>query len=388
MEHVPVNTALLKTIRLAFPHDKISFYAEEAHLEFVREQIGKKIERSISWRKMVLPPRQANFFWRLAADFRIVKSLLKNLDENSGKDVLVITGNASILWALKYYTANSHSKKNIQVILHGDFSTINRTPRREILNPFYYAGCLKTALKLNGYQRLQHIVLEESVRSAIIQHMPFLQNSLFVFDHPVPVDEDNKNSNDSFNQHLDFPVQFGFLGYATEKKGFSQYLDVASEISMQFPGQANFHVIGQVSEEYKRKNFSKMAYIGEIPQKESPLNRNEYVDRLKCLHYVCMFYDKHYEFCASGVLMDSIAWEKPIIASQLMIFKNLQKRFGDIGYLCRKNEIAGTIRSILRAKDSTIYKRQVLNIRKLKTSRAPEALALKYSELASLLRLE
>ena len=55
MEHVPFNTALLRTICFAFPNEIIYFYAEESHLDQVREQIGEVLAVSNVWKKLVLP---------------------------------------------------------------------------------------------------------------------------------------------------------------------------------------------------------------------------------------------------------------------------------------------------------------------------------------------
>jgi glycosyltransferase involved in cell wall biosynthesis len=379
MVHVPFNAALLRTIYFAFPNDIICFFAEHSHLKHVREQIGEKFAASIVWRKLVLPPKNAGFYTRLPSDFKTVKFLLNELKENPQKDVLVITGNASILWALKFYVRTKHKDKKVQVINHGNFTTLHRTPRKSIFNPFYYIGSLKTALRLSRYESFQHIVLEEAVRDAILQNMPLLQNGIFVLDHPIPVDRQNIEIN-----NFDPPIQFGFLGRATEKKGFSKYLAVASEISKRFPGQVKFHHIGWISDKQKRVNHSKMAFLSETPGTER-MSRIEYLNRLKNLHFVCLFYDEYYEYCASGVLMDSIACGKPIIATQLPIFTTIQKRFGDIGYLCKNNEISETISSIIQTNDSDRYKRQVLNMSHVKASRTPETLAMKYLKLVNCL---
>ena len=379
MEHTPFNAALLRTINFAFPKDSICFYAEDSHLKHVRGQIGEELGAFVVWRKLALPARHSSFYTRLLSDFKTVKFLLNELNENPQKDVLVITGKASILWALKYYTGTIHKDKRIQVIIHGDFSTLHRTPRKSILNPFYYIGCLKTALKISGYERLQYIVLEEVVREAILKKMPFLSNNVMVLDHPIPVDKQHVEIN-NFHQ----PIHFGYLGRASEKKGFSDYLTVASEISKRYHGQAKFHFIGTVSDKMRHANHSKMAFLSGTAGAEE-MSRSEYVNRLKNLHFVCLFHNKYYESCASGVLMDSIAWEKPIVATQLPIFGTLQKGFGDIGYLCRKNEFSDTIGSIIRENDSERYKRQAENMSRVKATRTPEALARKYLELVNYL---
>ena len=215
MEHVPFNAALLRTIRFAFPDDKIRFYAEESHSDHVREQIGPKFAAGIVWEKLVLPARHASFYSRLPWAFKTAMFLLNSLNEDPQKNVLVITGNASVLWALKFYLKSSHKDKKVQVVIHGDFSTLRRTPRRSILNPLYYPGSLKTALRMPGHDRLQHIVLEEPIRDEILKCMPFLRDSIGVLDHPIPPDDHDVESNE-----FTMPIQFGFLGRATEKKDF------------------------------------------------------------------------------------------------------------------------------------------------------------------------
>jgi glycosyltransferase involved in cell wall biosynthesis len=379
LEHTPFNAALLKTICFAFPNDSICFCAEESHLENVREQIGEELAVSTVWRKLDVPPRHASFYIRSSSAFKTVKFLLNELNENPQKDVLVITGNASILWALKYYLGTIHKDKRVQVIIHGDFSTLHRTPRKSILNPLYYIGSLKTALKRSGYERLQHLVLEDAVRDTILKQMPFLRDSVSVLDHPIPIVKHHVEIND-----LDQPIQFGFLGRASEKKGFSDYLNIAAEISKRFSGQVKFHHIGWIPDNQRRANHLKMAFLSDIPGKER-ISRNEYVNRLKNLHFVCLFFNKYYESSASGVLMDSIAWGKPIIATQLPIFTTIQKKFGDIGYLCGIDEISATISSIIQTNDSDRYKRQVLNMNHVKASRTPEALARRYLKLVNCL---
>ena len=379
MEHTPFNAALLKTISVAFPNEVIYFYAEDSHLAHVREQIGGELGGSVVWRKLALPPRHSNFYTRLRSDFQTIKFLLNKLNRNPNKDVLVITGNASILWAVKHYIRNIHKDKKVQVVIHGDFSTLHRTPRKSLLNPFYYIGSLKTALKISGYERIQHIVLEETLRDIILKHMPFLQNCVCLLDHPVPVDRLQIE-----HKAFDPPIQFGYLGRATEKKGFSEFLKVASEISRRFCDQVKFHHVGPLPDKIRHANHSKMAFLNEIPGTEE-MSRNEYISRLKSLHFVCLFHDKYYESCASGVLLDSISQKKPIIATKLPIFATIEQKFGDIGYLSEKNEFSETISSIIRKKDSERYKRQVINMSHVKESRVPETLAIKYLELVDCL---
>jgi glycosyltransferase involved in cell wall biosynthesis len=377
MEHVPFNASFLRTIRLAYPDDTICFYAEESHSEHVRKQIGEKFAISIIWKKLILPLRHASFYTRLSKDFRTVKFLLNQLNKNPEDHVLVLTfGNPSLLWALKFYIFIVNKNIRIQVILHEDFSSIRLRLSLRRIDPFYRIRNLRTALKLFGHKRIQHIVLEEAVRNAVLKELPFLQNNLFVFDHPIPSDKKLVEA-DNFTP----PIQFGFLGLITEQKGFSDYLKVASDISKRFPGLAEFNVIGRFSKEgSKYLTDPRIAFLTTKPLTER-LSRDEYIRRINNLHFVCLFYDSYYESCASGVLLDSIAWGKPIVATRMSIFENLESRYEDIGYLCGKNEFSDTISSIIQENDSERYKHQVSNMLQIKNARSPETLAVKYIEL-------
>jgi glycosyltransferase involved in cell wall biosynthesis len=373
MEHVPFNAAFLRTIRLAYPDDTICFYAEESHSEHVLEQIGEEFAASIIWKKLILPPRHSSFYARLFKDFSNVKFLLNQLNENPQNHVLVITGNPSLLWAIKF---TLHRDKRIQIIIHGDLEPLgSRRSLRLLIAPFYRISSIRTALKMFGSRHIQLIVLEEAIRDAVIKEIPLLKNSISVLEHPIPLDEYTGEA-----KSLSIPIHFGFLGLTTEHKGFLVYLNVAAAISKRFPERAKFHVVGRISDRYKHANLPEMAFLSEMPG-TGRMSRSEYVRCVNNLHFVCMFFDWAYEFVASGVLLDSIAFGKPVIATQLTTFKNLAKRYGDIGYLCSPDEIIETVSSIIQQNDPDRYKRQALNISQARISRSPETLAIKYIEL-------
>jgi len=42
-----------------------------------------------------------------------------------------------------------------------------------------------------------------------------------------------------------------------------------------------------------------------------------------------------YTLTTSGILLDAIAWEKPVIARKIPIFEAMLEKHGDIGYLFR-----------------------------------------------------
>jgi glycosyltransferase involved in cell wall biosynthesis len=376
MEHVPFNTSLLRTIRYAFPDDTIRFCGEESHIGYIREQIGANFDRSIVWESITLPPRHSGFYNRFFSDFKRTNFLLNRLNDSSAEHILVTTGNPSILWAVKLLVSTTHKDKTVQVVIHGDFYPLSfgRFVKRNF-NPLYRIRSMKTALQLTGYRRIQHIVLEDAVRDSVIKKIPLLENHISVLDHPLPSDEYVRE-----DTRLSIPVHFGFLGLATEHKGFSQYLTVAAAISKKFPGRAKFHAIGRITDRYKQANLPELSFLSDFPDTKR-LTRSEYIRQINKLHFVCMFFDDAYEYTASGVLLDSIAFGKPIVATQLTTFKNLANRYGDIGYLCKPNEIIETISAIVQQNDSRRYEHQVRTMLRIKGSRSPETLAIKYRKL-------
>ncbi|RJO60866.1 hypothetical protein C4544_04290 [candidate division WS5 bacterium] len=374
MEHVPFNAALLKTIRTAFPDKTIDFWGEDSHIEEIKRQLGASYSVSIKWSSIMIPPRHAGFYKRFLPDLQNIKFLLDKLNSEPSSDVLVITfGNASILWTLKYYISSVNKDKKIQVVLHGDFSKLRyRASLRDHLNPLYHIGTLKTALRFACEQRIQYIVLEEAIHSAIIEVMPFLGDRFSVFDHPLPGDNKPVGVCD-----LTSPVQIGFLGAASERKGFIRYLQVAADVKRQMPGLADFHLVGYISEYQRNYDFDCLI---DKPTTQR-LNRDEYVNRLNKLHFVCLFYEREYELTASGVLLDCIEYGKPIIASRLPIFEMPARKLHDIGYLCDSDEFSRTIINIINTNDSARYEKQVQNMLRLKVTRSPETLANVYRGL-------
>ncbi|MBI4687086.1 MAG: glycosyltransferase [Nitrospirae bacterium] len=298
------------------------------------------------------------------------------MNEDQKNHTLVVAGNSSLLWALKILINSIHKDKDVQVILHGTLASLSS---RKSLRLNKRLWDLRTALKMFNHKRIQYIVLEESIRNAVLQKLPSLRRFLSVFDHPIPLDEEAKG-----NSVLKPPVRFGFLGLANENKGFLTYLKVASEISTKFPGLAEFHVVGRLDNQYRDMHIPEIASLHTKPSIER-LSRDEYIQALRKIHFVCLFYEgRHYEFSPSGALLDGIAWEKPVIASQMPIFKSLEQKFGDIGYLCKKGEFTKTIGTLLKDMDVQRYNRQILNIRNVKRARTPEILARKYRDIVEL----
>jgi hypothetical protein len=82
------------------------------------------------------------------------------------------------------------------------------------------------------------------------------------------------------------------------------------------------------------------------------------------------------------VILDAIAWQKPIIARRIPIFETMFKRYGDIGYLFSdEDDLRNIVARIITAADALRYQRQIINLQTVRKERTPESLAAPYREL-------
>jgi hypothetical protein len=277
----------------------------------------------------------------------------------------------STLLALKFIVGYLRRGRNAQVILHGGLSKLEGWRSR---NPIIRLQDLRTALVAPDGGKVRYIVLEKPIKEVILNKLPSLEGRVDVLDHPLPSNAGEQSTND-----LSVPLQFGFLGLASEEKGFPFYIRLASEFSKKYSQCVEFHAIGSLPCDQKRLE---MVALKRKPGLQK-LDRDKFTQYLKELHFVCFPYQGgHYKFSASGALLDSIGWEKPFIAMRLPIFENLFSRFGDIGYLCdTETEFRETIDGIIMYQDAARYRKQTLTLRKVKESRTPKFLASKYKVL-------
>ena len=377
IEHVPSNAGLLKTILTAFPGEKVCFVGERTHCEHLQAQIGRDAAASIEWEPIALPPRHYGFYRRLRVDARTISALMTRMKKDPAYRVLTfLSGNASLLWVLRYHLSTFHKTANVQIVLHGDFSRLRyRSSLKHHLNPFLRLGSFRTAVRFACHARAQYLVLEEAVLDVVLDKYPFLADRFKVLDLPLPGD-----GVPAAPQELVAPVKFGYLGRAYATKGFFHYLDVAAEVSKRLPGRAQFHLVGSITEAQQRQNITNIDSLFDPPS-TTPLSRDEFLVGLGAIHFACLFYDESYEFTASAVLLDCVEHGKPIVASRRTTFVKMQDRFSELGYLCDVNDYANVVESIVSKLDSDRYRRQVETMGAIKASRSTDVLARRYQDL-------
>jgi hypothetical protein len=220
------------------------------------------------------------------------------------------------------------------------------------------------------------LVLEQSIRDKVLQHLPFLTGQIEVLEHPISPSEGSSQTID-----LTDPIRFGFLGLADKPKGFPLFVKLANHVSAKYGQRVEFHAIGRFPESGAPVNGTEV--LSTKPGM-SRIDRADFIRGVSRLHYVVLPHEAmSYMLTTSGVLLDAIAWQKPVIARKIPIFEAMFEKHGDIGYLfSTDSELSAIVEQILQMADKSRYRTQVLNLLSARKSRIPESLGRVFQDIS------
>jgi hypothetical protein len=369
--HVPFNAGMLTTIRAAFPKEDLAFYGAAKHVEELQKQVGPRLASSIAWREILPPESSTRYIKRFLRELSVIWRLLGILAQDSPSRLILTSAYPSAVLATKVARWFQPKHTPVQIVLHGLSGVVGSRYR----NPLRRFQDMRTALTLLGNNGIQYLFLEESIRNAVLQNLPFLSGNVEALEHPVA-----PNEGLTLSAELTQPIRFGFLGLADQAKGFPVFHELAKRITATHGSLAEFHAIGHLP-----KNGKLVLGLEALSTKpgNTLMSREDYLEAVKMLHFIVLPHQAlSYNLTASGVLLDAITWEKPIIARTIPIFEMMFERYGDIGYLFDDDaELIGIAEEILQSTDKVRYQRQVLHLRSLRMSRSPESLAKIYQDI-------
>jgi hypothetical protein len=370
IQHAPVNAGMIEIARHAFPDTRIAFYAERAHLAEVKTLIEPALGRDIEWQPIQIPDRDTGFSRRFTIELRLLRQLMALAQRGNGH-LLLLSGLESSLYAAKLVQAMQSHPVPVQALLHG---YLNRIIGWRSRNPLARALDLRSALCRCGGGALQYVVLEEGIARKLHELLPDIDGTVQWLSHPVPPGE-----GETASATLALPIRIGFLGLSTVQKGFDVFLAAAQASAQARCQRVEFHAIGRLAPETPTDGFSALK---SVPQAQG-LSRRGYVDAVRRMHYVCLPYQAaYYELSASGVLLDAIAWGKPIIALPSPTVRSLFAAHPGIGYLCANaDEMLALIERLGRQCDMEAYRRQVKAMHALRREREPRFLSVRYREI-------
>lgn len=228
------------------------------------------------------------------------------------------------------------------VVCHGELGYLFSKYRKT--SPlFWYSAFMRPFFKGNLPEKnLKLIMLGGSIVQNFTAKYPHLAPNIISMHHPYifkdfPAKTARKSSS----------ICFGWVGVATEAKGFSVFNEIANCFSEKYPDRFLAYLVGWHPfklQEYPHINF--------LSQPNIFLDRSEFNKGVAKLDYILFLYDnEHYRYTASGAIFDAIQQEKLIIALRNDYFESIFNVCGPIGFLCEtKEEIFQVIEAVLNDK--------------------------------------
>ena len=368
LEHVAVNAGLIDTVAEAFP-DEIHVHSEARHGAHLREALGDRHRDRIQWLDAAIPRRRAGIAARMPREC----GLLRAAAAGHGRPQLrlLLSAHRSLLWALAARRAFGRDRTPTQVVLHGEVGEVAGWRSR---NPFRRLFDMRSTLARCLGRGVQYLVLEHEIAEALRAEMPRIAPGVAALPHPILVSE----LGDAALPAVNGAIRIAFLGLATEAKGFGVFLEVAERLARACPGRFEFHAIGSTPPGSASNGCRALARQPAAAQ----LSRADFLTGLRAVHYVCLpFRGSHYDFAASGALLDAVANLRPVIALPTPV---LTRMFAThrIGHLCQSaDEIVALLRQLANDFPAQAYDAQVAAMTALRNDRLPRALAGPYREL-------
>lgn len=125
ISHEKVNSGFLFALRLAYPDEKIVFYAESSHISAIKEMLvidGVTIE-NIEYISFVFA--DAYSFFGIYKNFHIFSILFNMIIERGVNKIMFLTFSSALLYVIKLLTLRKKYKNlNFLFVLHGEFEHI------------------------------------------------------------------------------------------------------------------------------------------------------------------------------------------------------------------------------------------------------------------------
>lgn len=366
--HAPGNSVTIQTIALAWPEQSVRVLAEATHLaELTADPAFAEL------RNVTVEPMRVSGHFRFRPHLVSVRRGLRELATLFGAIwtspraqpvlLVLISATPTAIFAAAVLTRLFRRSIHVVVGLHGNLNDAMGWRSR---NPVLRAIDLHAALTAEHGGRVRFLVLEPAIRRALAERMPATAARTDVLPLPVNQAELALCRDAPFKA----PLRIGLVGQATEAKGITAFLNLASRFP---PDRVAFDLVGRIPPNDDPARYAPLRQ----PVRATPLSRSEFQDGLSRLHFVCLPMQLgYYDLSASGALLDAITWLRPIIAFPVPAVRDLFEAFGDIGYLCADvDAMHATIETLERDMDEGRYAGQVERLRLIRDGRSPARLA-------------
>ncbi len=315
--HYNVNRSFLLAYINTYHDSKIHVVADESHIANIAKDVEsqiqshyidyeletKKINRS-GWNYYLAPWKRLKMYLKI----------LKKIQVKSG-DQLFFASNNEFDFFCGWLLSKRYTNINISFVCHANLNQIYTWQSKNPLRSFFQ---YKTALQRLAKTKIKLICLENLVAKNLIKVSPCLSQNIKIIPHPI--DEIYTATTSTNNKDK---LNIAFVGILSVEKRPELFEELTNNLDQE---KFNCSVIGWAhdKDQYHFKNC-----IHE--PKSSPLDQKLMLELLLSCDFICLLHDpEHYKLSASGVLLDAIKFEKPIIHLDSELVLDIEKRHGEV----------------------------------------------------------
>jgi hypothetical protein len=357
-QHAAVNAGHLRAITLAFPSEKIAFAAHPAHRAAVFDVLGREARAGFIEHDITTVGGGGIKFARFRAQAEAMARLVRTLEPTV---VLCLAATPETLFAARLLVSLWRNLR-VVVVLHGMlYHTIgwrSRDPRHRLFDD-------RSALCVADHPRIRFVALEEIIRTRGVELgridptrcdvWPLVINDEECWDAP----------------HLPDPgrLRIGFLGFATEDKGYPSFLALARAAQARNAGQFEFRAIGGLANHAGGE-------MGLVTSAGLGLDRQAFLAEVRALDFAFLALDdRRYTLTSSGSAVDCFAALKPVIALDGAAVRYYAQS-PPIGYIARDaTELVRLLDDPGTLANAARYATYRANLHLLRAARSPQALA-------------
>jgi hypothetical protein len=306
-QHTPVNVALVTAI-LDNTSVDVKMYCEIEHWNILISQLAPSYRHRIS-HFSIEPISRKDDFWAWLSSFSLIRKL-----GNKGEDIVFLSSTSGLLDVAKRQINNN----KIFCVFHMALARVDKHLPR---NPFVRWFSFDSVLRRFRSKEVIIIVLEETIAENLKAKYCNLAGSILCLPHPIePFSQSDIVVSHQVKNTICFPGTFNL------EKGANAFAELALSAKKD---NVSFIVAGKKSPSFSDYDPN----LFRINPNNEFLARNEFVSLVKSSRYLFLGHnEKIYRWCASGVYLDALKYEIPIIAKTSAFFKRENLIAGEIGF--------------------------------------------------------
>jgi hypothetical protein len=330
--HMVFNSSMIKVLQICFPQHHLLYWGIDSNQQATLELLDTKNKLNCTLKTLHYKNTKRSFvgvklLFFLNKEITRAKnfhSILKYASPNDTLFLSITTFSSFLVFKYLHY----FNPKPTVAVLHGDIDFLYLgSSKLEKLN----AWCHKRIFKIKSSQ-FKYIVLNKLAKERLCADGYLGCNEVIEINHPFA------NLNQNYPPlSVVSPIKLGHIGSMEVARKNSHLLYKIAEMFKNEvkSKQLCFETIGLITPNViPFKNNWVLERVGNTkPNQPDYLTRTEYEKYLSELHFTLFFIDKQqYIFRTSGAIIDTIAFQKPIIAFKHPYFDYLISQVGPIGY--------------------------------------------------------